>query len=678
MAGLLVLGTIAVYWPANRCGFINYDDDLYVTSNAHVQAGLSLGGIQWACLNPVASNWHPLTVLSHTLVWQVFGSNPWGHHLTNVLLHALNAGLVFWLFQRMTGARWRSLLVAALFAIHPLRVESVAWVAERKDVLSAGFALLTLIAYTCYVQLQSLKSKVQRLKSEVSSYVPETADHVTRFTLHAPRSTLHASIFYLLSLFFFALGLMSKPMLVTLPFVMLLLDYWPLGRMQNAECRIENGQTSDTLWVTRNTLLRLVGEKSPFFVLAALASVMTYVVQQHEGSLAAGQGLPLGARAGNALISYCRHLGKLFWPTDLAVFYPHPGYWPLGEVLLAGGVILAISVLLLLLRRRLSFLLVGWLWFIGMLVPVIGLVQTGGQALADRHSYLPSLGALILAGWGACELTRRWRYQRLAFSIAGCAAIVLCVALTRQQIGYWRDGEVLFRHALAVTERNDFAHNGLGVALDSKGQTDEAIHQFQEAIGLKPGDADAHNNLGVALSKVGQSDEAISQYREALRLKPDDAKAHFNLGTALGRKGQTEEAISQYQEAIRLKPNYAEAHSNLGVAFGRKGQTDDAIHQFQEAIRLKPGDANAYCNLGIALTRKGKLDEAVSALQTAIRFNPAHAEAHNKLGVALDRQKRTGEAIAQYREALRLKPQYAEAQNNLTRALNLTNAPAGR
>ena len=345
---------------------------------------------------------------------------------------------------------------------------------------------------------------------------------------------------YLLSLFFFALGLMSKPMLVTWPFVMLLLDYWPLGRMQNAEAdrhATTHHATPITLHVSRLTFPSLV-EKLPFFVLAALASVVTFVVQQRGGSLAAAESLPLGARVGNALISYCRYLGKLFWPTDLAVFYPHPGQWPLGKVLLAGGLVLGLSVLVWVQRRRYPYLLVGWLWFVGMLVPVIGLVQTGGQAMADRHTYLPSLGMLILAVWGAYELTRRWRYQVMALSVAGGAAIVLCLALTRQQIGYWQDSETLFQHALEVTENNHLAHYNLGVALDRKGQVDEAIRQYQEAIRLKPDYTEAQNNLGAALLKKGQVDEAIRQFQETIRLKPDNASPTTTSASPSARKAK--------------------------------------------------------------------------------------------------------------------------------------------
>jgi tetratricopeptide (TPR) repeat protein len=541
----------------------------------------------------------------------------------------------------------------------------VAWVAERKDVLSAFFGLLSLLFYARYAQAAEAGSQ----RSEVN--------------LRSPA--------YWFAFLFLVLGLMSKAMLVTWPFVMLLLDYWPLQRVkvQGSGFRVQ----------------RLVIEKIPFFALAAVASLVTYAVQQQEGAVVTVENLPPGARAGNVLVSCCRYLGKLFWPTDLAVYYPYPGYWPLAEVLLAGGFLGGFSALVSRQRRRQPFLLVGWLWFIGTLVPVIGLVQVGSQAMADRYTYLPSVGMLILTIWGAYELTRRWRHQATVLSLAGAAALVLCMALTRQQLGYWQDSETLFRHALKVTRNNYIAHNNLGSALNEKGQTEEAISQFeqailikpnyavahnnlavvlgkhgqtdgairefQEVIRLKPNDADAHNNLGNVLGKQGRINEAISQFQEVLRLKPDDASAHYSLGAALDEKGQIDAAISQYQAALRLKPDYADAHNNLGNAFLNQGRTDEAISQYQEAIRFQPDDAPAHNNLGVALVRKGRTDEAISQYQEAIHIQPDYADAHNNLGVALGGKGRIDEAISHFQAALRLKPDYANAQSNLTRALEL-------
>jgi tetratricopeptide (TPR) repeat protein len=635
MAALLVLVTIGLYWPATRCDFVNYDDDLVVTSNVHVQNGLTLKNVKWAFFNPVNSIWNPLTVLSHMLDCQLFGLKPWGHHLTNVLLHVVNTVLVFLLLRRLTGALWRSLLVAALFAVHPLHVESVAWVAERKDVLSTCFGLLALIFYARYTQKRS------RVEERESS----AGNSGSAFDLRP--STLD----YGLVLFFFALGLMSKPMLVTWPFVMLLLDYWPLERFKHS-----------SVW-------RLVTEKIPFFSLMVTMSIVTFIVQKQTSTLMTVEKLPLGARSGNALISYCRYLGKLFWPTDLAVFYPHPENWPIKQVVMAGGLILGITVFFILERRRYPFLLMGWLWFVGTLVPVIQLVQTGSHAMADRYTYIPSLGVLILTVWGVYELTRRWRYQVIALSVVCCAAIVLCLGMTWQQLVYWQDSEALFRHALEVEENNCLAHNNLGTALFKKDQIDEAISQYQEAIRLKPDDAKPHYNLGTALDKKGQTDEAISQFQEAIRLKPDDAEVHNNLGTAFSRKGQTDEAISQFQEAIRLKPDLAETHNNLGTALDRKGQTDEAISQFRETIRLKPDFAEAHNDLGTALDRKSQTDEAISQFQETIRLKPDFAEAHYNLGTALGMKGQTDEAINQFQEAIRLKPDFVEAHYNLGTAL---------
>jgi protein O-mannosyl-transferase len=587
----LALGTVALYWPATSHDFVNYDDQEYVTENPIVQGGLNWEGMTWAFSKAVCGNWQPMTVLSHMLDCQVFGLTPWGHHLTSLLLHALNAALVFMVLNQMTGARWRSLFVAALFAAHPLRVESVAWVAERKDVLSGFFGLLALIFYARYAK-KSRGSEQWSVASNQISSAPlnglskQTPDHSALTTDHQSLITDRRSLAYLLSLLCLALGFLSKPMLVTWPLVMLVLDYWPLERFKPG-----------CAW-------RLVREKAPFLALATTASVVTFVVQQHRGALTMVGNLPFGARSGNALVSYCRYLGKLFWPTDLAVFYPHPGHWPLQTVLRAGGLILGISMLLVAQRRRSPFLLVGWLWFLGVLVPVIGLVQIGGQAMADRYTYLPSLGPLILVVWGAYKLTKRWHYGVTLAAVASSAAIVLCVALTRQQLEHWANSEELFRHALAVTEANYIAHDGLGTALARKGQLDEAISHHQEAIRLKPDFTQAHNNLGYAFVRKGRTAEAISHYQEAIRLRPDNADAHYNLGISLGRLGQLDEAIREFQEALRLKPDNADAHNNLGVVLGMKGQLDGAISQFQEALRLKPDSVDARNNLARVLAMK--------------------------------------------------------------------------
>ena len=570
LAVLLALVMTALYWPATLCGFINFDDPDYVSWNLHVQTGMTLENIHWAFVNPVIGNWHPLTMLSLMLDCQIFGLDPWGHHLINVLLHGANTALVFLLFQRMTGATWRCLLLAALFGCHPLRVESVAWVSERKDVLSTLFGLLALICYTCHVE----QLKIQNPKSK---------------------------IYYGLTLLFFAFSLMSKPMLVTLPFVMLLLDYWPLQRMARGN---KPGES----------ILRLVREKTPFFLLAGMVSAVTYLAARQVGAVLSFQSLPLGVRIANALISYCRYLGKIFWPTDLAVHYPHPGHWPQEAVLVAGIFLCVISLVFYLKRERYPSLPMGWLWFIGTLVPVIGLVGAGNkQAMADHFTYIPSLGVLILAIWGAYELTIRWRYQSIILAAAGSTAVLLCFAVTRQQLGYWNDSETLFRHTLAVTKNNDLAHNNLGEALLDKGQINEAITQFQEAVRIEPGEAMFRDNLSDALLRNGQIDDALNQSREAVRLKPNRAESHINLGVVLlNKKYDNDEAISQFQEAIRLKPDDSNASYNLGDAFFYNGQIDEAIGQFQKTIFINPADTDAKSRLAEVLELKNQIDLCVS------------------------------------------------------------------
>jgi tetratricopeptide (TPR) repeat protein len=602
---LLLLGTVALYWPATGCAFVNFDDNLYVTANAAAQSGLSLAGLKWDFIHPVASNWHPVTMLSHQWDCQWFGLHPRGHHWTSVLLHALNVALVFGWLRQLTGAKWRSFGVAVLFAVHPLHVESVAWVAERKDVLSAFFGLLTLIFYARYTR--------QRAAREGSDLEPGRRPKPPDLVPN-----------YLPALLFFTLGLMCKAMLVTWPFVLLLLDYWPLGRFQPGRA-----------W-------GLVREKIPFILLSALMCVVTLLVQQHAGAVAAAASLPPGARIANALVSYYRYLGKFCLPTHLAVFYPLPAHWPVAGVLTAGGWLAALSVVFFGLRWRQPFWLMGWLWFLGTLVPVIGLVQVGEQSMADRYAYLPSLGILIPVVWGAAALTRGRPYAILVVAVVGAAVVLLDTALTRRQLGYWRDSEALFRHDLAIVGDNHIARN----------------------------------NLGAALVEKGRIDEAILQYQAALRLQPEEPSAHFSLGNALSQAGQFDDAIRQYQAALRRQPDYAEAMKNLGGTYYKQGNLAGAITQFQAVLQLQAGDPTAHYNLGKARFKQGDTNGAALEYQAALHLNPNYAEAHNNLGYTLQAQGHLDEAIRQYEEALRLNPDYALAKNNLAAAQAEKKRPA--
>ncbi len=607
------------FWPAVRNGWTNYDDDLYVTANPRVQAGLTAGTLRWAWRGAVAANWHPLTVLSHALDCQLFGLKPAGHHATSVLLHALNTALVFWVLRRMTGAAGPSVFAAALFGLHPLRVESVAWIAERKDVLSGVFWMLTLWAYARYAETAGTQRPAARR-------------------------------WYGLALAAFVLGLMSKPMLVTLPFVLLLLDYWPLNRFRDRRG-----------WL-------LAAEKAPFFALAAASSVVTFLVQQSARSVVRLEAAPLALRLGNAVLAYVRYLGQFVWPDRLAVLYPFPRHLAPESVLLAGLLLLGITAAAVALRRRHPYLPVGWFWYLGTLVPVIGVVQVGQQAMADRYTYVPLLGIHILLAWGAVAATRSWRRQTPVLAAASAAVLLFCVPLTYRQLGYWANAETLFRRAAAVTRDNYVAHNNLAMALFDAGRLDESLSESRRALALKADYPEARNNLGAALLGQGRAEEAIRELQPALASAPDSVQTRKNLAVAWLRLGNLDAAIPHLQAAVRLEPRDAGLRDNLGVALARRGRRDDAIREFREALTLNPDSAEAHNNLAVTLLGKGHLDEAAAHLQTALRLKPGYAEACNNLGLTLQRQGRPAEAARQFEAALALRPDYAEARRNLEAA----------
>jgi Flp pilus assembly protein TadD len=589
---LICLGLVGLvvwtFWPSVSNGFVNLDDPLYVYENAHVLAGLTWQGIGWAFTTLDGGLWHPLTWLSLMLDCQIFGLRAGYHHLTSLLLHAATTLLVFLTFRRMTSATWRSVAIAVLFGLHPLHVESVAWVADRKDVLGALFWMLALLAYVIYVEQSKARDK-------------ESAASI-RF---------HSSPYYLLSLFFFVCGLMSKTTVLTLPAILLLLDWWPLGRFRVS------------------TLRHLFLEKVPFLAAGALAASIGIYGQKQLGAVPDVVQFPIGDRIANAALSFMCYLVQTFWPVDLAAYYPYPATFPLRPVFFATLLILIASALLLWAARRRPYLAVGWLWYVVTLLPVIGLVQVGGHSRADRYTYVPLIGLFLLVTWAAHDFTKRWRYQAVMLSSATVIVTSVCLVLTRRQIGYWKDGETLFRHAIAVTRDNPMAQMNLGVALTRKGQLDEAVGHLQEAVRLAPNHAQAHNNLGVALGRQRRLDEAIVQLQEAIRIFPNLADAHANLGDALSVKGDFDEAITQYQQAIQLNPNYADTHNHLGIALTSKGRLDEAIDQFQQALNLNPNYSQAHAALGVALGRRGRLDEAISHLQEAVRLKPDAAVQNN-------------------------------------------------
>ena len=578
--------TWSVFGQTLRFDFVNYDDPRYVYQNTRITSGISIANVAWAFSHIHSENWHPLTTITHMLDCQLHGLNAGWHHFTNVLLHSFAVVLLFVALERMTGALWRSAFVSAVFAVHPLHVESVAWIAERKDVLSAFFFMLTLLAYLHYTRAPSIGR-------------------------------------YLTVALAVALGLMSKPMLVTLPFVLLLLDYWPLGRLKLK--RSNTGSQS----------LQLVLEKTPLIALSAVSSVVTFLAQR--GAIGWTEQLPVSERISNALVAYVIYIRQMFWPAGLAVFYPHPeNRLPVLEISLAFIILVGITVAAFVFRKKAPYFVTGWLWYLGMLVPVIGLIQVGWQGHADRYTYLPQIGLYIAITWAVTDFTRTWRFQRMAL---GLAALIVVGALSWGcclQASYWHDSETLFTHALAVTRNNDVAMNNLGIIFLEKGQLDDAISNLQAAIDVRPENAPAHDNLAKALLQKGQVSEAMVHYRKFLEIQPDNVEARNTLGTALIQQGRLREAIDQWQEALAIQPENGNAASNLAWVFSacpedsiRDGK--HAVELAEKALRISGGKIPMiYKVLAAAYAESGRFGDAVETAQrgaelAANQGNPALA-----------------------------------------------------
>jgi len=627
----LIVATLIVFWQVQHHKFLTFDDDDYVTNNPYVKAGLTLSGVTWASTTTHASNWHPLTWLSHMLDSGLYGLNAGGHHVTNLLFHIANALLLFLVLKRMTGALWKSGFVAALFALHPLHVESVAWVAERKDVLSTFFWMLTMWAYVRYSKGPSLSG-------------------------------------YLLVLLCFGLGLLSKPMLVTLPFVMLLLDYWPLGRFHFGQ---PSGDHSSPVQISLKpgdqslSALYLVLEKIPFIVLSVASSFLTFFAQEMGGTVKSLEVFPLETRIANAFVSYITYIGKMIWPRHLAVLYPYPDKFPIWQV--AGAILLLVGVTILVVRagRRHPYFLVGWFWYLGTLVPVIGLVQVGMQAMADRYTYVPLIGLFIMVAWGFPNILKEWRFRKMALGISEGLLLLILMTLSWFQVQRWQSNSTLFNHTLEVTANNFLIHNKLGNVLFREGRIDEAMTHYAEALRINPHFVEAKNNIGNILFRQGRIDEAMTHYAEALQRAPDYADAHNNLGVALFREGKIPEAVAHYAEALKINPAYPEAHYNLGVGLARQGKIQEAAFHFSEALRIKPDYAEACSNLANALAEQGRIEEAIVYYAEALRIRPDFAEARYNLGNTLFLQGKVQEAIAQYTGALRTRPDFSEAHYSL-------------
>jgi tetratricopeptide (TPR) repeat protein len=619
----LTLISFAVYSQVLNCDFVDYDDGDHVTQNPQVIAGITWKGVLYAFTEAdLTANWHPLTWLSHMLDCQLFGLNPLGHHLTSLLLHIANTLLLFWILKRMTSAVWPSAFVAAVFSLHPLHVESVAWVSERKDVLSGFFWMLTIAAYIRYVRCPCFKR-------------------------------------YLLVLFGFSMGLMAKSMVVTLPFVLLLLDYWPLDRLQ---MRHQN----DKKILCPLAIGRLIIEKIPLFILAAISSIVTFLVQQNAGAMIRGENYSLSTRISNAFVSYVGYIIKMVYPSRLAVLYPHPAdNLPEWQPIISFLIIVVVSVGIIYTARRRQYLAVGWFWYLGTLVPVIGFIQVGSQAMADRYTYLPSIGIFIIAAWGAAELATKWRFKSLALGAAAGIALTSLSICTLIQLRYWRNTTTLYEHTLEVTKNNYVIHNNYGCFLDENGQLDKAIQNYNEALRIKPDYVAALINLGVALKKKGEIAEATEKWEKVLELNPHNPSAHSNLGLAMAQQGKYDEAIKHFNDALKAKPDSLGVHYILGIIYDKIGNYDMAIQNYNDAIRLEPDDVNARFNLALTYTKLGRYDLAVQNYDDILRINPNHVGALNNLGLLLKEQGKISEAIRKWERMLQIEPDNPRVHFNI-------------
>jgi tetratricopeptide (TPR) repeat protein len=650
----LALAVLAVFGQTARFGFVGYDDDENVYQNPVVERGLSVQSAGWAFTHPQTGNWIPLTTLSHMLDCQVFGLNAGGHHLVSVLWHAADAVLLFLVLRRMTGSLWRSAIAAAVFAVHPLRAESVAWVSERKDVLSGFFFMLTIGAYVRYAE----RCKMQNAKCK---------------------------IYYALALVFFVLGLLAKSMVATLPFVLLLLDYWPLGRMgrgQSSEVGGQRSQVRDQRSEVRSQRSKggeqaarklpfwgLVREKIPLFALSAGACVAAALVPGLV--ITDAHRLPLLERIANALVSYVVYLWQMVFPAGLAAPYPYPANGqPRGEVFLALVLLAAITAFAMWWRKQHPCLLMGWLWYLGMLLPVIGIVQISSDAAhADRYTYLPGIGLVIAVIWTVADWSAGWKRRPVLLAGLMTTVIGVLAVCGYLQTSCWSNNESLWTHSLACTSSNSIACNNLGAVLAKNGKLEPAILLFRKALAIEPDYVAALNNLGNALEMKGDIEGAIALYREALRIKPASEFSRYRLGVVLSSKGETEEAIAQYREVLAMDAPFAPAHLSLGVLLGKSGQVDDAIAQYRKTLELKPDWAEAHLDLGAALGAKDQWPEAIAHFRKALELKPGYAQAHFGLGAAFAAKEQLEEAITQYRKALELKPDYAEANFGLGKAL---------
>ncbi|MBF0119935.1 MAG: tetratricopeptide repeat protein [Desulfobacterales bacterium] len=641
----LIMITLAVYYKVGTFDFISFDDPEYVTQNNRIKSNLSWENIKWTFTSKTGANWHPLTLISHMIDWQLYGKNAGGHHLTNLIFHIANALLLFFALNKMTGKIWEAAFVAFLFSLHPTHVESVAWISERKDVLSTFFFMLTLLSYIRYIKKPLLSS-------------------------------------YFIVLLFFSLGLMAKPMLVTLPFVLLLLDYWPLNRFSK-----------------KGATLNLILEKIPLFIVTIIVSIITFIVQHTIGATALSSVYSIKIRIANAIVAYSIYIFKAFFPYSLSVFYPYPDPPMRQTFLLTISILIIITISYAAIRtsKKFPYFITGWLFYLGTLVPVIGIIQVGSQSMADRYTYIPFIGIFIIVAWGLSQFT----YKKIIFSII----IIVFSILTWRQVSYWENSQTLFKHSVDVDEKNIMAYNNLSAALIKDKKIDEAIEYLNKAIKIKPKNIDTNVNLCLALGKQNKSSEAIIYCYRAMKMKNIPKETHNSIGNALEQLGHVNEAIKEYYKALKLNPDYAGVINNLGSIFAKQGDINRAMTYFKDTIKIDPNFVEAYNNIGNILCQENKIPEAIiyynKALEIdndyadahynlgnifrdkgdynkaiihfkdAIRIKPEHNEAHNNLGIILAQQGYIKDAIYHFKEAIKIKPEFKDAYNNLNLATGM-------
>jgi Flp pilus assembly protein TadD len=616
----LIAASLAVYWQIINHEFINYDDKVYVAENPHIKDGVTLESIRWAFTTDRAANWHPITWLSHILDIELYGLNPMGHHWMNLQIHIVNSILLFLVFNMMTGAIWKSAFVAALFALHPLHVESVAWVAERKDVLSAFFWILSIWAYARYTRQPDKKR-------------------------------------YFLLIIFFVLGLMAKPMIVTLPFVLLLLDFWPLSRLQST--------AQESKHFSYKALTPLVLEKLPLFVLTTVSSFITFFVQQQGGAVRSLEAVPLNLRIANTFFSYINYLAKTIWPQDFALIYPYPSISIIWQIILSVPVLLCISILTIKLAFRFPYLAIGWLWYLGTLVPVIGLVQVGYQSMADRYTYIPLIGIFIIVAWGMADISSRWRNQKNVLALLCCSVLALLMIRTWHQARYWQNSVTLLSHSLNVTHNNSMAHYVLGQSLNQHGKVKEAVFHYNEALKIRPKFAMAHNNLGVIMADQGNDKLAIYHFDKAIQIDYDLGGAHNNYATILLNQNKFEEAAKHYKEAISIDPENIHVYNNLANMLEAQEHFDEAVLYYKKVLSISAQNADIHYKLGCILIKQEKVNEALNHFAEAIKLNPDFVEVYNEAGIILARLGQFNKANAFFLKAIQIKPDSIEAKNNL-------------